>query len=136
MIKNVKLAKEIVVMAEHKPGVFAAVASVLADRGISMTAVSAQAAGGVGLINFVADEHLRACDLLRKKKMPYHENGVLLVEVDDKPGIFRKLTSILASKKINILNVYGSAVKTYESCLLVLSTDNNQKASVLLRNAI
>ena len=49
MIKNVKLAKEIVVMAEHKPGVFAAVASVLADRGISMTAVSAQAAGGVGL---------------------------------------------------------------------------------------
>ncbi len=133
MIKNAKLGKELVVIAKNKPGVLAKVAQALADRGIDIEAISAQAAGGVGLMNFVVDEHLRAKDLLRKKGFQFHENEVLLLEAEDSPGVLLSITRKLAAKKIDIFNIYGSAPATYGPCVLVLSTSNNQKAVVSLR---
>lgn len=133
MIRGVKMGKEIVVTAENEAGILARLASVLADRGINMTAISAQAVGGVGLMNFTVDDHLHAVDLLRKKKYNVQENPVILLEVEDRPGVLREITKKLAGKKIDILNIYGSAAATYAGCTLVLSTSHNQKALVLLR---
>jgi hypothetical protein len=109
------------------------VAKALADRGINIVAVSAQAAGGVALMNFVVDEHLRAMDLLRKKNFPVHENSVVLVEVEDRPGVLKQITEKLAAKKIDLLNLYASTTATYGPCLLVLSSSDNQKAIVTLK---
>ncbi|PIQ86523.1 MAG: hypothetical protein COV74_04350 [Candidatus Omnitrophica bacterium CG11_big_fil_rev_8_21_14_0_20_45_26] len=136
MIINVKLGKELVVMSKNKVGVLSQVASALADHGINITAISAQSAGGVGLMNFVVDDHLRASDLLRKKKFQVHDSEIILLEVQDKPGALKRLTKRLAAKKIDILNVYGSAPATYGPCTLVLSTDHNQHALVTLKQAM
>lgn len=133
MIKRVSLGKEIVVLAKNEVGVLSKVASALADRGINMTALSAQAAGGVALMNFTVDEHLRACDLLRKKKFSVEENPVLILEVEDKPGVLRQITRKLAAARIDILNIYGSAPAPYGACTLVLSTSANARALVVLR---
>ena len=88
----------------------------------------------MALINFTADDHLRACDLLRKKKFVLLENPALSLAVEDRPGVLRELTRKLAAQKIDILNIYGSAPATYGPCTLVLSTSNNQKALVTLKN--
>ena len=135
MIKEVRAGKEIVVVSQNKVGILSKIAKALAERGINVLAISAQAAGGVGLINLVAEDHLRASDLLRKKGFPVQENGVVLVEVEDRPGVLRQFTQKLAAKKIDILNIYGSASAGYGPCLLVLSTSDNQKATVTLRQA-
>ena len=133
MIRQVKNAKEIVVTAQNKVGMLASIAKALADRGINILAISAQAAGGVGLINMVVDDHQHAVDLLRKKKLSVQENPVLLLEVEDKPGVLRRLTQKLAARKIDVLNIYGSAPSTYAPCLLVLASSNTQKAALALR---
>ena len=133
MIRNAKAGKEVVVMAKEKIGVLSEIAKALADRGINIMAISAQAAGGVALINMVVDEHLRGCDLLRKKGFQVQENRVILLTVDDKPGALRHLTQRLAAKKINILNLYGSTLDTFKPCTLVISTSDDQKALVVLK---
>lgn len=133
MIQNVELEKEFVVVSENKVGVLSKVAAMLADRGIDIVAISAQAAGGVALMNFVTDDALRTRDLLAKNGFKAHENAVLLVEIEDKPGALVWITRKLAAKKINILNVYGSAPVSYGPCALVVTTDNNQKALVTLK---
>lgn len=134
MIRSVKSGKEFVVISENKVGVLSKVATVLADRGIDILAISAQAAGGVALMNFVTDDPLHTKDLLVKKGLKVQENNVLLVEVEDKPGVLRRVTKKLAAKKIDILNIYASAPVSYGPCLLVLSTNNNPKALVTLKN--
>src|SRR5947209_7749706 len=96
MIKQVKKAKEIVVVSENKVGTLAEVSRILAERGINIQALSAQAAANVALLNFVVDDHQHAVDLLRKKGLPFHENEVLIVEVEDQPGVLRNLTKKLA----------------------------------------
>ena len=135
MIKDVKTGKEIVVVSQNKVGILSQIAKTLAERGINILAISAQAAGGVGLINLVAEDHLRASELLRKKGFPVQENSVVLAEVEDRPGVLRQFTQKLAGKKIDILNIYGSASAGYGPCLLVLSTSDNQKTIVTLRQA-
>jgi len=133
MIQQVKAGKEIVVTAQNKVGILSNIAKVLADRGINIVALSAQAAGGVALMNFVVDEHVRAVDTLRKHGFQIQENEVVLLKLEDKPGALRQLTQKLAAKKIDLLNIYGSTLATYSPCLLVLSSSNNQKAIVALR---
>ncbi len=133
MVQSVKICKEIAVISNNQVGTLARIAQIFADRGINIVAISAQAAGGVALINVVVDDHLHARDLLAKKKIPFNENSVLLLEVEDKPGVLMQLTRDLAAKKIDLLNVYGSASATYGPCVLVLSTSQNQKALVALK---
>ena len=134
MIRNAEMGKEIVVMSSNRVGILSSVAKLLADRGINIIALSAQAAGGVALMNMVVDEHLRACDLLRKNKFPVHENNIVMLEVEDKPGVLKYVTARLAARKVDILNIYGSASSTFAPCVLALSTTNNQKALVALKN--
>jgi hypothetical protein len=133
MIRKVTIDKELVVVSPNEVGALNRISKALADRGIDVRAISAQAAGGVGLINFVVDEPLRAKDLLVRKGYKVQENNVLLAEVEDKPGVLVWLTKKLSAKKIDILNLYGSAPATYGPCVLVISTDNNQKSLVTLQ---
>jgi len=134
MIQSVKLGKEFVVVSENKVGVLSKITAMLADHGIDIVALSAQAAGGVALMNFVTDDALHTRDLLIKKGWKIQENTVLLLEIEDKPGVLMQIARKLAAKKIDILNIYGSAPASYESCTLVLATDNNQKALVTLKH--
>ena len=133
MIQSVKLGKEFVVVSENKVGVLSKVAALLADRGIDIVAISAQAAGGVALMNFVTDDALHTKDLLIKKGFKVQENTVLLLEVADKPGVLMLITRKLAAKKIDILNIYASSPASYGPCTLVMATNNNQKALVTLK---
>lgn len=133
MIQSVKAGKEIVVVAENKIGILAAVAKKLADRGLNILAISAQGAGGIGLVSMVVDDHLRARDLLRKSGFAFQENQVVLLEAEDRPGVLFAIARKLAAKKININDIYGSAPASYGPCVLVLSTSDNQKAIVALR---
>ncbi len=135
MIKSVKAGKEIVVTSKNKVGMLSSVAKVLADHGINIIALSAQAAGGVALMNFVVDDHLRAVDSLRKSRFQVQENDVILISVEDKPGVLRQLTQRLAAKKIDLVNIYGSTTTTYAPCLLVAASSHNQKAMIALRKS-
>lgn len=133
MIQSVKLGKEFVVVSENKVGVLSKVAALLADRGIDIVAISAQAAGGVALMNFVTDDALRTREILAKKGLKAQENAVLLVEAADRPGVLMRITRKLAAQKIDVLNIYASAPASYGPCTLVIATNNNQKALVTLK---
>jgi len=133
MIRDVSIGKELVVISANKVGALNKISAALADRGIDIMAISAQAAGGVALVNLVVDDALRARDLLAKKGFKVQENSVVVVEVEDKPGVLVQLTKKLAVKKIDILNIYGSASASYGPCTLVISTNDNQKALVTLK---
>ncbi len=133
MIKKVKTVKEIVVISENRIGALSTITKVLADRGINIVAISAQTAGGIALISLVAEDHVRATDLFARKGIAYQENSALLLDVEDRPGALMRLGKKLAADKIDILNIYGSQGCGCCPCRVVLVTDNNQRAEVILR---
>ena len=136
MIKSAKLGKQIVLTVVNKIGVLADMSRLTADHGINIQAVAGYALNNEAKIMLVSDDNLRASDAL--KKAGYNslkEEEVVIVDLEDKPGALKLITSDLAKEGIDIKQLYGTTCASGCPAKIVLSTNNNEKALVVF-NAI
>lgn len=134
MVKQVTMAKEIVVTVVNKIGILADMSSLLGDMAVNIEAVAGYAAANEAKIMLVTSDNTRAVDDLKKKGYKnIRENEVLLIDLENKPGALKLITTKLAQETIDIKQVYGTVCGSGCPAKLVLSTDNNQKAFVALK---
>ncbi len=139
MIRKAALAKQIYVTVDDEVGVLNRMADALADRGINIEAVAGYGMTGTGKarVMLVVDETRRACDLLRQKGFTaLEEREEIQVELDNKPGALKGVTSLLAAKGINIRQLYGTMSSEKAPVRVVLATSDNQTAIVALKKAV
>lgn len=86
------LGKEIVIKRLNEIGVLADIAKTVAEKGVSILAVSAWVEGQNGIFRLMVDDELRAADALRAKKLEVREGSVVVVEVPHKPGMLKHMT--------------------------------------------
>lgn len=127
-----ELGKEIVVKVLNDIGVLADIAKVVAEKGISLAAVSCWVEGADGVIHLVTDDNLRASDALRKHGYDVAERKVVVAELPHKPGLLKQLAEKLKVAKIDIHHLYASAHSADARCLAVLSTSDNDRAVVVI----
>lgn len=135
MLKGVHLGKEITVSVVNKIGILADISKILADHGINIEAVSGYACGDkTAKIMLVSDDNLRAQDALKKAGYKsLKENEAIIIDLENKPGTLKQITSILAAKEIDINHIYGTACAGGCPSKIVLSTSDNQKALLMLK---
>jgi hypothetical protein len=134
MIKGVKIGKEIVVTLANKIGILADMSRILGENAINIEGVAGYAVGGEAKIMLVTEENARAVGALKKAGYKnIKENEVLVIDLENKPGALRLLTTKLAKETIDIKQVYGTVCGSGCPAKLVLSTDNDQKALAALR---
>ncbi len=126
------MGKEIVFKTINDIGVISGVSKSLAQRGISMSAMSAWVEGAYGIIHLVTDDNLRALDCL-KKQFQLRENGVILVELPHKVGMLKRVTDKLKAEGIDIHHLYATALPDHGKSLVVFSTANNDRALLALK---
>jgi len=139
MIRKAALAKQIYVTVDDEVGVLNRMADALADRGINIEAVAGYGMTGTGKarVMLVVDETRRACDLLRQKGFTaLEEREEIQVELDNKPGALKGVTSLLAAKGISIRQLYGTMSSEKAPVRVVLATSDNQTAIVALKKAV
>jgi hypothetical protein len=122
--------KELIIKVLNDIGVLADISRIVADKGISIRAVSCWVEGQDGVIHLVTDDNLRAGDALRKSKFNVREAGVVIAELPHKPGMLKHLTETLKAAKIDIHHLYASAHSADAKCLTVFSTSDNDRAIV------
>ncbi len=125
-----ELGKEIVVKVVNDIGVLADITKAVAEKGISILAVSCWVEGEKGIIHLVTDDNLRAGDVLRKMKLDVQEKKVVMSELPHKPGMLMHLANILKTARIDIHHLYASADQSATKCLMVFSTSDNDRAMV------
>jgi hypothetical protein len=134
MIKSAELSKEIVVTVVNKIGVLADMSRLLAEKGINVEAVAGYAVDKEAKIMLVTDDSVRSTDALRKAGYKsIKENEVIVLELENKPGVLKQITDILASQEIDIRQVYGTTCPAGCPAKIVLSTTDNEKALVALK---
>ncbi len=134
MIKNVSLAKEIIVTIVNKIGILADISKILADHGINIEAVAGYTVDKDASIMLVTDDNLRAADALKKKKYTsIRESEVVVIELENKPGALKSVTDKLAAGGIDIRYIYGTACAAGCTAKLVVSTSDNEKALVAFK---
>ena len=103
MIKSVNMAKQIVLTVANKIGVLADMSRLTAEHGINIQAVAGYASGNEAKIMLVTDDNLRASEALRKAGYKsLKEEEVVIVDLEDKPGALKIVTSDLAKEGIDI----------------------------------
>lgn len=134
MIRNVSLAKEIVVTVENKVGLLAGMSRILADHGINIEGVAGYEIGNEAKLMFVVSDTLRAKEALEKAGYnKTKESEVIVVDLENKLGALKSITAKLAAGKIDIKYMYGTTCS--EGCpgRIVLATGSNEKALVALK---
>ena len=107
-------------------------AKIVAEKGVNLLAASSWVEGKDGYIRLITDDNLRAKDALEEHKYAPEERDVILVTVGHKPGTLRSVLEELAENDLDIHHLYVTADINDASCLVVLSTANNDRAVVLI----
>jgi hypothetical protein len=128
-----KHCKEVSVRVLNDIGILAQLTRIVADKGVNVRAAAAWVEDeNKGVVRLVTDDNLRAVDALRAHNYAPEEIDSIEVLMHHSPGMLGSVCSTIGNGGINIRYLYASAPVSEETCLAVLSTDNNERALVLL----
>ncbi|MCK5015405.1 MAG: hypothetical protein KAS66_16480 [Candidatus Omnitrophica bacterium] len=135
MIKAV-LDRQLMISVNNDVGTLAAVTSVITSTGINLLANCAYAVGGKAAFMFVTDDNNSAKKLLESHGVNAQEEEVILLSIDNKPGVLRAVTEKMAEAGINLTLMYGSVDPTAEVARLVLIAKNNLDVMMLIKTEL
>jgi len=129
-------AKQLSVSLVNKPGRLAAMLAALNKGKVNFRALVVMDSGDRGKVRFVPDQDqfAAATQVLDKLNIRYEAADVLLVEVPNQPGAFRKICERLAAEHLNIDYAYASFAErgAKGGGLAVIKVNNLAKAQQVL----
>jgi hypothetical protein len=99
-------AKQLSVSLVNKPGRLAEMLATLAKEKVTLRAMSVMDSGDRGTVRFVPEEWETAVDALNQANIGFDKCDVLLAEVPNQSGGFRKICERLAADHLNIDYAY------------------------------
>lgn len=137
MIKNVNLGEEIVISTRNKVGLLADISTMLANYGINIEAVVGYEVGKSAKLMLVTNANLRIVNELRRKRYKsVKETEVVVVDLENKPGAMKVVTTELRNNKIDIRYLYITSCSCGGPSRMVLQTADNERAIALLAKYI
>lgn len=133
MIKRVTLGEELVITVKNKVGLLAGISELLASRGINIESALGYESGKTAKLMLVTTANIAILSDLKKKYKSVKETEVVMVELEDKPGAMKVVTTELKHAKIDILYLYiTSPSSPGGSSRMVIQTSDNEKAMAFL----
>jgi len=101
-----EVATQFSVFLINKPGVLSEVAGALAKAKINIVAMALMDSGEHGTLRIVCDDAEKTRKVLGTAHDRWTESEVLLLELENKPGAFAKISQKLAAEHVNITYAY------------------------------
>ncbi len=127
-------AKQLSVSLVNRPGRLAAVLTGLNKGKVGLRALAVMDSGDRGTVRFVPDDAVVAKRVLDAMSIRSEAANILLVEVPNQPGSFRKICERLAAEHLNIDYAYSSFAErgAKGGGLAVVKVNNLAKAQKVL----
>jgi len=133
MINKVFMAEEIVISSKNKVGLLADIALIAVNHGINIDAVLGFEVGRTARLLLITRANLPMMAYLRKKKYKYmKETEVVVIDLSNKPGALKVVTTELKKHKIDIKYLYVTTCSCGGGSRMVLQTSDNEKTMSLL----
>ena len=124
----------IIVMARNEVGVIADISRALADEGINIETISAEALADKGVITLTADSYDEALRVLTDAGFKTVSDDSLVLRLPDEPGALAKVAERFKDAGVNIQSLH--IVERREGHTIVaLSADDRAKAETLVDKA-
>ena len=124
--------KQLSVFIENKPGQLSQICGILADNSVNITAITVHDAVDHGMVRLIVDNSTKALLLLEQAEFYVLSHDVVVIEIENRPGIIASVSKKLFRADINIEYAYFTAVKNQDtSCLVIKTKDAEQTIEVL-----
>ncbi len=123
--------KEFRVTMSNRPGELARIATALSRQQVSIKAIAATASANQVVLHIIGHDVEATRAGLQSANIPFQEQEVLIILLEDKAGEIARVSSQLADANVNIAAIYlaGRADDLVE---VVLAVDDIKKAKKLL----
>jgi len=128
-------AKQLSVSLVNKPGRLADMLGAMSKEKVNFRALSVMDSGERGTVRFVPDDVAVAVGVLDKINVRYEAADVLLADIPNQAGAFRKICERLAAEHLNIDYAYcsfGHGTKGKSGVLAVIKVNDLAKAQRVL----
>ncbi len=126
---------EITAHLENKPGRLAKICQALAHEKVDILALSVMECGGRSGLRMVVDDVAAARRVLGSIGVEHSMNEVLVLEMDNRPGVLGRVLERLAEEHINIEYAYTSQGAGNGKSIGVFQTSNPKRARQILLDA-
>jgi hypothetical protein len=118
------MAKDLKLVLDDKPGALAKVGEAFGKAGINIEGLCGLTCEGVGVIHVLVEDVDKARRALKANKIEVAEElDVLVVDVEDRPGVLGNVSRRLAAAGVNLHLAYLAT-----STRLVIGADDLEKA--------
>ena len=127
------MIKQISVFLENKSGRLAAVTKVLGLNDIDISALSIADTTDFGILRLIVNKPDMAEKALNENGFTVSITEVIAISIPDKPGGLATALEVLQNESISIEYTYAFVGKREGEALVILRTDNQQKAMEVLK---
>jgi hypothetical protein len=128
------MAHHLSIFMENKPGKLEKITQILSASEVNIRAISVANAGDNGIVKILCDKPDEAHDALMKNNIACMKRTIIIVLVNDKPGGFHELLSLLAKNGLNILDCYGFVIESKKQAAVVIETEKFPETETVLKN--
>jgi len=129
----VKVGQEVVVRIKNDIGILFELSTLVSDQGVNVLAVSGAVCGQDCVVRLITEDNRKTKEVLAEKNFSPVEEDMILVELPHRPGLLKQVTKTLAQGGIDIRNIYATAARGQDKCLLVLHSSNDEEALARLQ---
>ena len=126
----------IIVMAKNEVGVMADISRALADNGINIETINAEAIGDNGAISLTTDDYDGALRALTSAGFRTVTDDSLIVNLRDEPGALAKVAEKLKKGGVNIQSLHIVERRGDYTTVAILPDDRTKAESLLDRESI
>ncbi len=129
------MIRQLSVFVENKPGSLMDVTSRLTEAHVNIRAVATFDTPEFGILRLVVDKPEEAKAYLTSKGFVVRIHQVIGAELEDKKGNLNQMLEILADGGISINYIYSFVIRDGRAPVMVVSTDDFEKAKKALADA-
>ena len=128
-----KIQKQLSVFLENRPGALAKLCGTLSEAGLNILALSISDTVDHAIVRLIVDNNIKALILLEQQGLYLNEQDVVVVAVENHPGVLTGVSQKLARADINIHYAYCTATEHQSQGCLVLKTDDAERTLEVLK---
>ncbi|MFV0361485.1 MAG: amino acid-binding protein [Suipraeoptans sp.] len=126
------MIKQVSIFVENEPGSLMNVTKALAEAHINIRAFAAFDTPEFGILRLVVDKPNEAKEKLTSQGFVVRVHDVIGVELVDEKGQLNNMLEKLAAANVNMNYIYSFVIRDNKSPIMVLNTDNCEKATKIL----
>ena len=126
------IEKQLSVFMENKPGRLSQICSALADASVNIYAMTVHDTVDHAIVRLLVDNPTKALVILEEEGLYIVTQDVVVIEVDNAPGVISVIAKKLFRADINIEYAYCTAAKNQDyGCVVIKTKDAEQTSEIL-----